>query len=54
MSKLVDILRNIVHELDRTHQPNGFSGGFEHYLPNFVVTRAGVERHFTGVAVAPR
>ncbi len=52
MTKLAAILRNIVHELDRTHQPSGFTGSFKHYLPNFVVTRAGVERHFTAVALA--
>jgi hypothetical protein len=47
MVKLMDQLAEIVQELDETHAPNGFATKFDSYLPNFVVTRAGVERHFS-------
>lgn len=50
MSKLADLLTAVVHELDALHGPDGFATKLEDYLPNFVVTRAGVERHFTRTA----
>jgi hypothetical protein len=50
MSKLADVLKGVVQELDDLNAPDGFAKKSEDYLPNFVVTRAGVERHFTRTA----
>lgn len=47
MAKLIDHLTVVIQELDEIHAPDGFATRFNDYLPNFVVTRAGVERHFS-------
>lgn len=47
MPKLTDLLDAVVHELDATHDADGFSVELGDYLPNFIVTRTGFERHFT-------
>lgn len=51
MSNLTDLLDAIVNELDATHDADGFSAVLDDYLPNFIVTRTGAERHFTKRAI---
>lgn len=47
----MDLLTVVVQELDDTHGADDFAPKqLEDYMPNFVVTRAGVERHFTKTA----
>ncbi|MDR7298253.1 hypothetical protein J2X16_003616 [Pelomonas aquatica] len=50
MAKLIDILNALVRELDETHGPDGLVTRIDGYLPNFVMTRSGVERHFSKAA----
>lgn len=53
MVKLMDVLSAVVCELDETHGPQGFKMEIDDdYLPSFVTTRAGVERHFSKAAQA--
>jgi len=47
MTKLSDVLDVVVNELDATHDADGFVTLPDDYLPNFIVTRSGSERHFT-------
>lgn len=46
MQKLSDLLGVVVNELDTTHNADGFLVELDEYPPNFIVTRAGSERHF--------
>jgi len=50
MAKLIDILNALILELDETHGPDGLVTRIDGCLPNFVMTRSGVERHFSKAA----
>lgn len=50
MTKLSTVLQTILLELSKANGPVEGQLSLDDYLPNFVVTRSGVERHFTRAA----
>lgn len=47
MATLASLFASLITKLDATHVGAGFIGDGTTYLPNFVKSRSGVERHFT-------